>query len=169
MAINPELLSAPYSTCKTTTGDTIYVRTRYALQQYTERKGYDRHYKQNIRLESIVNDGYHVCKKANGLWVAIHPIINHECKSCGHNLFEVWYTDSDKRNIKHAKCIGCREERITFDSYAVQTPDQAVGVWRKVNGKWCVKIISGTVGDEVIVVSKRGAETKKTKKLTIVE
>ena len=51
----------------------------------------------------------------------------------------------------------------------VPTPDQAVGVWRKVDGKWCVKIISGTVGEEVVVLSKKGNSIKGAKKLTFVK
>lgn len=122
-----------------------------------------------MRLESIV-DGWHACKKEHGLWVVAHSIIHHKCPSCGHNYFEIRWNKPSQRNIKVAECqgMGC-DERIEFDSYKVPTPDQAVGVWKKVDGKWCAKIISGIVGDEVIMVSKKGAQLKKTKSLKIVK
>ena len=123
-----------------------------------------------MRLESIVKGGWHACKKEHGVWVVAFSQIIHKCKSCGCNYFEIKYTDSENRNIKVAECTTSRcDERIQFNSYEVPTPDEAIGVWRKVNGKWCAKIISGTVGDEVIMLSKKGASKHKTKKLKIVQ
>ncbi len=121
-----------------------------------------------IKLSASVYDVWYACKKDNGLWVIAHAHVEHQCPCCESQSFCIRYTSAFDRNQKGMRCDRCGHA-IWFDSYEVPTPDQAVGVWRKVDGKWCVKIISGTVGEEVVVLSKKGNSIKKAKKLTFVK
>ena len=152
------------------------LKTKYTIAQVKGVRNYSgRLIKSKIRLETEI-DGWQACKKEGGLWVMAYKVFNHTCPNCGHNTFEICGPDSDDRKMKIVRCIGGKvvgrepcDYSTVLNGFDAPTPDQAIGRWVKVSGKWCVKIVSGTVGDEVIVISKNGPEIKKVKDIKIVQ
>lgn len=152
------------------------LKTKYTITQVKDvRNSSGRWIKSKIRLETEI-DGWQACKKENGLWVMAYKMFNHTCPNCGHDTFEIWGPDSDDRKMKIVRCVADRvagreycDYNTVLNGFDVPTPDQAIGRWVKVGGKWCVRIVSGTVGDEVIVISKNGPQIKKVKNIKIVQ
>ena len=155
------------------------IRTQYYLYDDVQFRDIDCNKKvSRVYTGSIVQTWY-ACKKKHSVWILAHPFFHYNCKSCNESIYEIKGSFNQKhKNIFTAVCTDPNKdgltcgEKIHFDCYKIKTPDQPVGVWRKIENRWYVKLISGTITEktkEVILLSKKGKTMRKINRLDFIE